>query len=166
VRRNIICTVDRKYRLCCNTDKFHLYREVFAHSKLNIFQSPKHYQSHVDFYGEAVKHHMVMPPTVDVDAICVSETKDETTIPFFGELSFLKGGEAFVAFAEEHPEKRFEVYGPNKISKPIPDNVVFKEPISNEEVLEILGRTKYFFCKPYWPEPSGRLAAEAFLSGC
>ena len=166
VRRNIICTVDRKYRLCCNTDKFHLYRELFSKSKLNIFQSPRHYQSHAEFYGEAVRHHLIMPPTVDVDAIMVSDEKDETTIPFFGELSFLKGGDAFVIYAGEHPDKRFEVYGPNKISRPIPDNITFKEPIPNEEVLKILGRTKYFFCQPYWPEPSGRLAAEAFLSGC
>jgi hypothetical protein len=166
VRRNIICTVDRKYRLCCNTDKFHLYREVFSNAKLNIFQSPKHYQSHVEFYGEAVKSHMIMPPTVDVDAISISEAKDDTTIPFFGELSFLKGGEGFVDYASENPDKRFEVYGENKISKPIPSNVIFKEPVSNAEVLKILGRTKTFFCQPYWPEPSGRLAAEAFLSGC
>src|SRR5690606_34920358 len=38
--------------------------------------------------------------------------------------------------------------------------------ITNTEVLEILGKTKQFICKPVWPEPSGRLAAEAFLSGC
>lgn len=166
VRRNIICTVDRKYRLCCDTDKFHLFRDVFSRSQLNIFQSPKHYESHLNFYGEAVKNHLIMPPTVDVDAIKVSENKNETVIPFFGELSHLKGGEAFLAFAAENPDKIFEVYGEDKIQQPIPPNVFFKESVSNESVLEILGKTKYFFCKPYWPEPSGRLAAEAFLSGC
>jgi hypothetical protein len=166
VRRNVICTVNRNYRLCCNTDKFHLYRTLFKHSRLNIFQSPKHYQTHFEFYGEVIEPHLIMPPTVDVDAICVSNEKVSDTIPFFGELSFLKGGNEYVDFAAQHPEKNFVVYGDNKLEKPIPANVTFRDAIPNEEVLRILGRTRYFFCKPYWPEPSGRLAAEAFLSGC
>ncbi|HEX9981444.1 MAG TPA: glycosyltransferase family 9 protein [Flavobacterium sp.] len=166
MRRNILCTVDRNVRLCCHTDKFHLYRKIFAASVLNIFQSPKHYQNHEAFYGEAVKNHMLMPPTVEVDAIKVSKEKDDAIIPFFGELNYLKGGDAYIEFAEKNPDKLFVVYGLNKLRRPIPENVVFKEPVSNHEVLEILGKTKYFFCKPVWPEPSGRLAAEAFLSGC
>lgn len=165
-RRNILCTVDRKYRLCCNGSKFHLHRELFAHAALNIFQSPQHYDSHAAFFGEAVKHHMIMPPTVDVNALNVSAIKDETTVPFFGDLSFLKGGDAYVEFAELHPEIRFDVYGLNQLQREIPTNVHFKEPLPNAEVLTLLGRTKYLFCKPVWPEPSGRLAAEAFLSGC
>lgn len=166
VRRNILCTVDRNIRLCCNTDKFHLFRELFAKSKLNIFQSPAHYQSHVQFYGDAVAKHLIMPPTVDVDALCISDFKDESLVPFFGELNYLKGGEAYLDFASENPDKVFVVYGENKLRKPIPPNVHFSDPIPNSQVMEILGRTKYFFCKPVWPEPSGRLAAEAFLSGC
>ncbi|HEY0047623.1 MAG TPA: glycosyltransferase family 9 protein [Flavobacterium sp.] len=166
VRRNILCTVDRNIRLCCNTDKFHLYRRIFAKSRLNVFQSPKHYQSHETFYGEAVKHHLIMPPTVEVDLLQPSPVRSENTIPLFGELNYLKGGDAYLEFAEAHPEKIFEVYGINKLRRAIPSNVIFKETVSNDKVLEILGRTKYFFCKPVWPEPSGRLAAEAFLSGC
>ncbi|HEY0092492.1 MAG TPA: hypothetical protein VGB43_08410, partial [Flavobacterium sp.] len=166
VRRNIICTVDPKYRLCCNTDKFHLYREVFASSLLNIFQSPKHLDSHQFFYGDAVKNHLIMPPTVDVDAIKNYAEKDGTTIPFFGDLNHLKGGEAYIEYAAEHPEQLFTVYGANKLDRSVPPNVVFHDPVPNHEVLEILAKAKYFFCKPVWPEPSGRLAAEAFLSGC
>lgn len=166
VRRNILCTVDRKYRLCCDTDKYHLFRELFAHSRMNFFQSPKHYQSHADFYGEAVRNHVLMPPTVEVDRVKNYPDKNETTIPFFGELSFLKGGDAYLDYAIENPEKQFEVFGENKLQREIPKNVTFKSAIPNDQVLEILGRTKYFFCKPVWPEPSGRLAAEAFLSGC
>ncbi|HEU0137399.1 MAG TPA: glycosyltransferase family 9 protein [Flavobacterium sp.] len=165
-RRNILCTVDRNYRLCCNTDKFHLFRDLFAKSALNIFQSPKHYEAHVEFYGEAVKHYLIMPPTVDVDALQVSEIKDDSTIPFFGDLSMLKGGNEYIEFAEQHPHVNFEVYGLNKLDRAIPANVRFNEPLPNHEVMKILGRTKTMFCKPFWPEPSGRLAAEAFLSGC
>jgi ADP-heptose:LPS heptosyltransferase len=165
-KRTIACTIDLNQTMCCDGEKFHLYRELFAGASLNIFQSPKHYESHKDFYGAAVQNHLVMPPTVEVDAIRVSQTKDETTIPFFGDLSFLKGGKAYLEYAAEHPDMVFEVYGANRMNEPIPQNVFFKDMIPNGQVLEILGKTKYFFCQPYWPEPSGRLAAEAFLSGC
>jgi len=165
-RRNILCTVDHNVRSCCNPDKFHVFRKLFAKAALNVFQSPKHYQSHVDFYGEAVIKHLIMPPTVDVLKLRPSEKKDEETIPFFGDLNFLKGGHEYVTYAEEHPNLNFKVFGKNRLRREIPNNISFHEPIPNQEVLDILGKTKQFICKPVWPEPSGRLAAEAFLSGC
>lgn len=166
VRRNILCTLDRNIRNCCHTDKFHLYRNLFAQSKLNVFQSPKHFQSHSDFYGEAVSHnYLIMPPTVDVENLALS-TKKNDEVPFFGELNYLKGGDAYVDYAEEHPNKKFVVYGKNNLRREIPNNIDFREPIDNLEVLSVLGKTKEIIIKPVWPEPSGRLAAEAFLSGC
>lgn len=166
VRRNILCTVDYNVRSCCNPDKFHIFRKLFSHAALNVFQSPKHYRSHFDFYGEAVANHLIMPPTVDVAKLKPSEEKDAVTIPFFGDLNFLKGGHDYVTYAETHPNLNFTVYGKNRLRRKMPENMTFHEPVSNTEVLEILGKTKQFICKPVWPEPSGRLAAEAFLSGC
>ena len=166
IRRNILCTVDRSIKSCCNPDKFHIYRKLFANAILNIFQSPKHYEAHYDFYGEAIKNYKTYPPTVDVDNLNISKNKIDDVIPFFGDLNYLKGGKAYIDYAEKHPEKKFPVYGKNYLRQIIPNNVEFHEPISNNEVLNILGRTKTFFCQPVWPEPSGRLAAEAFLSGC
>ena len=166
IRRNILCTVDRKITNCCNTEKFHLFRTLFANARLNIFQSPKHYEAHYEFYGESVRRHLIMPPTVEVDKLKPSKKKDEKTIPFFGDLNHLKGGYAYIEYANEHPELKFPVYGRNFLRCEIPKNVSFNEPITNEEVLTILGKTKTIICQPVWPEPSGRLAAEAFLSGC
>ncbi|HRV55478.1 MAG TPA: glycosyltransferase family 9 protein [Mangrovimonas sp.] len=165
IRRNILCTVDSGIRNCCNTEKYHLFRTVFANAQLNIFQSPKHYQDHFLFYGEAVANHTVACPTVETEKLQISEEKT-AEIPFFGDLNYLKGGHAFLDYAEEHPNDKFVVYGEHKLRREIPDNVTFKEPIENEEVLRILGKTKKIIIKPVWPEPSGRLAAEAFLSGC
>ena len=166
VRRNILCTVDYNVRSCCNPDKFHLFRKLFSSAALNIFQSPKHYQAHFDFYGEAVSKHLIMPPTVDVNKLKPSKERDENTIPFFGDLNFLKGGHEYVTYAEEHPNLNFKVFGKNRLRREMPKNITFHDAVPNGEVLEILGKTKQFICKPVWPEPSGRLAAEAFLSGC
>lgn len=166
IRRNILCTVDRNIRSCCHPEKFHLFRNLFSNASLNVFQSPKHYQSHYDFYGEAVTNKLIMPPTVTVEHLNISKTKDDSTIPFFGDLNFLKGGHDYITFAEEHPDKKFTVYGSNRLRRKIPENMTFHDSIPNTKVLEILGKSKQFLCKPVWPEPSGRLAAEAFLSGC
>ncbi|TBV27826.1 hypothetical protein DMZ43_01915 [Meridianimaribacter sp. CL38] len=166
VRRNILCTVDRKVTNCCNPDKFHHYRNLYANAKFNAFQSPSHYRAHVEFFGDAVSNHMIKPPTVHVEDLQISEEKIEDTIPFFGDLNYLKGGYAYVEYAKEHPNINFTVYGENKLRTELPSNISFHEPIPNKEVLKILGKTKTFICQPVWPEPSGRLAAEAFLSGC
>lgn len=133
---------------------------------MNVFQSPRHYESHVEFYGKALEPKLIMPPTVDIDNLKPKENRDTTRIPFFGDLNYLKGGEALLDFAIKHPEKQIDVYGKNLLRRDIPTNVRFLGPIQNGKVLEILGKTKQFFCQPVWPEPSGRLAAEAFLSGC
>ncbi|MDC7994051.1 glycosyltransferase family 9 protein [Altibacter sp. HG106] len=166
IRRNILCTVDRNVRRCCNPDKFHVYRRLFGNAALNVFQSPKHYQAHYDFYGEAIAQHLIMPPTVTTSLLQPSEEKEDKVIPFFGDLNFLKGGHEYVTYAETHPDTQFKVYGRQRLRREMPSNISFHDPIPNEEVLKILGKTKQFICKPVWPEPSGRLAAEAFLSGC
>ena len=107
-----------------------------------------------------------MPPTVEVDKLQISRLKNETVVPFFGDISYLKGGDALLDYALENPQFTFQVYGKNELRRDLPSNVFLNDYIPNEDVLKILGQSKYFFCKPVWPEPSGRLAAEAFLSGC
>ncbi|SCY19627.1 glycosyltransferase family 9 protein [Flavobacterium caeni] len=166
MRRTVQCTVDPAVSNCCDVTKFHLYRDLFAKSEFCVFQSPRHYEIHAELFGKAIHDHLVMPPTVEVDALQIAKDKDQITIPFFGDLSVIKGGQAYLDYAAEHPEKQFVVYGQNRMASEISSNVVFKDMVPNERVLEILGKTRYFFCKPFWPEPSGRLAAEAFLSGC
>ena len=165
VRRSVLCLSEKRIKNCCNNAKFHLYRNVFAGARLNVFQSPKHYEYHKDFFGAAIGDYLIMPPTVDVDNLQISEEKQDE-IPFFGTLNYLKGGHEFVAYALDHPEKQFVVYGENRLQREIPSNITFKPPVENKDVLRILGKTKTIIIKPVWPEPSGRLAAEAFLSGC
>jgi hypothetical protein len=165
VKRSIYCCVDPKMRNCCDTEKFHLYRRLFANSKLNIFQSPMHYEYHKQFYGDAVKHHIILPPPINIESITVSEEKNEDEVVFIGDLNFVKGGVELLDYAKEHPQKSIKVYGNNRLRREVPHNIVFKGKIDNPEVLKVLGKSKYFFFKPRWPEPSGRVAAEAFLSG-
>ncbi len=164
-RRNILCKLDTSVQSCCDPNKYHLFRNVFVNAQINFFQSPKHLQSHQDFFGEAIVNPVILPPTIAVSNLKISKEKSET-IPFFGDLNYIKGGNHFIESAINHPNKKYVVYGENHLHDTIPNNVTFKNLIENSEVLEILGKTKEIIIKPNWLEPSGRLAAEAFLSGC
>lgn len=166
VRRNVLCLQNRAIRNCCNTEKYRKYRQLFLQSAFSVFQSPKHLELHQKFYGAAIQDNLIMPPNVQIQHLQTKTNKRKCFMPFFGELNYLKGGDAFIEFALQHPDYRCEVYGNNKLHREIPSNVVFKAPIENKKVLEILSETEALLCKPVWPEPSGRLAAEAFLSGC
>ncbi len=151
VRRNLLCLSEKRIKNCCHNDKYHLYRNVFANSKLNIFQSPKHYEYHIDFFGEAIGDYLIMPPTVDVENLQISEEKHDE-IPFFGNLNYLKGGYQYIDYAVNHPEKQFVVYGENKLKVEIPSNVIFKQPIENKAVLKVLGQTRTIILQPvYFP---------------
>lgn len=165
VRRNILCEVDFNITRCCNPEKFHIYQQLYNHAQLNVFQSPKHFEYHKKFFGESVANHLILPPTIEINDLNISNEKSDV-IPFFGDLNHLKGGFEYVEFAKNNPKLKFEVYGNNDLNIDIPKNIIFKSYIENKEVLNILGKTKTYLIKPFWPEPSSRLAAEAFLSGC
>ncbi|MDG5489934.1 glycosyltransferase family 9 protein [Psychroserpens sp. SPM9] len=164
-KRSIYCYVDSKVKNCCDTNRFHQYRNLFVNSKLNVFQSPMHFEYHQRLYGEAVTNHIVLPPPIQVEALSVSEEKKKDEVLFLGDIKFIKGGHELLEYAETHPEKHITVYGKNRLRRKIPNNISFKEKTTNTEILKALGETEYFFFKPRWPEPSGRVAAEAFLSG-
>ncbi|MCK8480787.1 glycosyltransferase family 9 protein [Psychroserpens algicola] len=164
-KRSVYCYVDSKVKNCCNTNRFHHYRNLFVNSKLNVFQSPMHYGYHKRLYGEAVKNHIVLPPPINVEDLSVSEDKQKDHVLFLGDIKFIKGGYELLDYAEAHPEKQITVYGKNRLRREPSKNVSFKDKTNNAEILKVLGKTEYFFFKPRWPEPSGRVAAEAFLSG-
>ncbi len=164
-KRTALCFVDRKVKGCCDSERFSNYRKLFAHAKLSVFVSPKHYEMHEAIYGAVIQHHLILPPPVDVENIC-SLPKKKDTVCFVGDLSWKKGGHALVDFANENPHFKIDVYGDNVIGRELPANITLKGKRPNKEILDAMAASEYFFFKPVWPEPGGRIAAEAFLSGC
>lgn len=164
-KRSIYCYVDSKVKNCCDNQRFKSYRNLFTNAKCNVFQSPLHIKLHKRLYGEAVANHLVLPPPINVKALKPFAEKNIDEVVFVGDLKFIKGGNALVEYAIRNPEKKIVVYGNSTLQRDIPGNVIFKPNTTNKEVLEGLGKAEYFFFKPVWFEPSGRGAAEAFLSG-
>lgn len=164
-KRTLYCFVTSKVKNCCN-HKFHNYRNLFANAFLNVFQSPMHYEYHKKFYGEAINHHIVLPPPISTSKITKNDLKVKDSVIFLGNLSFIKGGDELVRFAKDYPEYNISVFGENRLrERRLPTNITIKGKVSNTEAMKALAKSEYFFFKPKWPEPSGRVAAEAFLSG-
>ena len=165
-KRSLYCLVESRVKNCCDHQKFRSYRNLFANAFLNVFQSPMHYDYHKLFYGEALGEYIVLPPPISVNDIKKNDVKDLDTVIFLGDLNFIKGGNELVQFAEEHPELKINVFGQNRLTnRCLPSNIEIKGKTSNVEAMDALSKAEYFFFKPNWPEPSGRVAAEAFLSG-
>ena len=165
-KRSLYCTVSPRMKNCCDSTRFKHYRDLYAKSVLNVFQSPMHYKYHAFFYGKAVTHHIILPPPIAVDAIANNWPKIKDQVLFLGHLNFVKGGYELIAYAEEHPHQNIVVYGDNRLKRrDLPKNIELRKKVSNTEAMAMLSRSEYFFFKPNMPEASGRVAAEAFLSG-
>lgn len=164
-RRSVYCFTDPKLGNCCNATRYHAYQKLYANSSLNIFNSPFHLKIHHEFYGNALEPALVLPPPIRVDKIRVKDKK-EGTVAFVGRLNKMKGADEFYQYVVSQPDAAFFICGENQIRKNLPDNVHVLGEIPHEEVLELLGWCQKFFFKPFWTEPSGRAAMEAFLSGC
>lgn len=164
-KRSLLCMVESKVKNCCDTNRFHNYRNLFADALLNVFQSPMHYDYHKKLYGEAVTKHIVLPPPINVENIKTSSNKNKDEVVFIGSLNQVKGGHKLINYAISHPELKFKVFGKNRLRRTLPKNITITDKVPNKKVLEAFAKAEYFFFKPLWPEPSGRVAAEAFLSG-
>lgn len=165
-KRSLYCFVSSRVRNCCDDKKFKQYRNLYAKSILNVYQSPMHYDYHNLFYGKAVNHHIILPPPISTNAIIKNKLKEKDSVIFLGDLNFIKGGNELVQFAIDHPEYKVKVLGENRLrNRDLPSNIVLKGKVSNAKAMQDLANSEYFFFKPNMPEASGRVAAEAFLSG-
>ena len=164
-KRSLFCMVQPKVKNCCVSERFHAYRNLFANALLNVFQSPMHFNYYEKIYGKAVNKHLILPPPIHVDMIKNHPNKNKGEVMFLGHLNYAKGGHELLDYAIENPHLKFRVFGKNRLRREVPDNVEMNSKISNEAVLSELSKSEYFFFKPRWPEASGRVAAEAFLSG-
>lgn len=163
-KRSLYCLVESRVKNCCSAERFHAYRNLFANALLNVFQSPMHFGYHQKIYGEAVSKHLVLPPPINVEAIISNADKNKNEVIFLGNINHVKGGNEFIDYAIAHPELKFKVFGRNRLRRVLPENIHFYDKIPNNQVLRELSKSQYFFFKPQWPEASGRVAAEAFLT--
>ncbi|WP_353780165.1 glycosyltransferase family 9 protein [Winogradskyella sp. 3972H.M.0a.05] len=164
-KRTLYCLVASRVKNCCDTNRFHNYRNLFANAILNVFQSPMHFDYHKKLYGEAVSNKIVLPPPINVESIKNNPDKNKNEVIFLGHLNFIKGGHQLIDYAKAHPELNFKVFGQNRVRRTLSDNITITDKVPNEIALEELSKSEYFFFKPNMPEASGRVAAEAFLSG-
>ena len=164
-RRDAICHVNKRVKYCCSRKRVELYRRLFKNAKLNVFQSPLHYQIHFSMYGKIIHPYIVLPPPVSVSQIAPSP-KIWNTVAYVGRLDGKKGCKALQNYANSNPEKAITIVGSDHSNLSWPSNVVLRGELSQRETFQILGEAESFFFNPVWPEPSSRAFMEAFLSRC
>lgn len=163
-KRHAGCFIDTNIKGCCKADRVNAYRKLFVHAALSVFVSPKHFSLHRDMYGEAIGNYFIVPPLINPNI--APGIKKKNTVCFASQLCLNKGGHELIDFAAANSAMQVEVYGDNELQRELPANILLKGKRPPAEVLEALSTAEYFFFKPRMPEASGRVAAEAFLSGC
>ncbi len=168
VSRDAMCLKDNRVNGCCHASKYRAYKQLFSHAILNVFLSPLHLESHRKLYRDIpASSYFLLPPPIDLSLIKNHDVK-LNSVCFIGDLNLKKGGVALLEYAKQNPSKQIEVYGDNRLNaqEEISENISFNGKKSYPEILQILSETEACFFSPFWNEPSGRVAAEALLSGC
>ncbi len=163
-KRHALCFVDLNIKGCCRKERVNAHRKLFAHAALAVFVSPGHYVLHREMYGEAIGPYHIVPPLIKASA--APAIKKKNTVCFASQISYNKGGHELIDFAQANPHMQIEVFGTNELNRDLPANILLKGKRPHNEVLAALATAEYLFFKPRWPEPGGRIAAEAFLAGC
>ena len=164
-RRTALCFVDQNVRHCCAKQRVDLYRRLFQHAILNVFQSPLHERIHHTMFGQIIHPRILLPPPIDVSKLKI-QTKRPKSVVYVGLLNLKKGSDALYRYALDHPDHHITIIGEDRSDKQWPDHVVRKGKIKQEEVFTILSAAESFFFQPCWPEPSGRAVVEAYLARC
>ena len=163
-KRHAMCFVDINVKGCCKGQRVNAHRKLFLHAALSVFTSPKHYKLHSEMYGEAIGNHFIVPPLIN--PAIQPAAKETNTVCFASQLCANKGGNELIDFAIANPHMQVLVYGDDELGRQLPPNLSVKGKQPPSEVLTALSKSEYFFFNPRLPEPCGRVAAEAFLSGC
>jgi glycosyltransferase involved in cell wall biosynthesis len=147
-----------RQRKCFRTATQDLYRR----SRFNLFVSPLHARVVNELVGLSSDRTYVMDPMIDSQLF--RESADpirDIPLLFVGPFNEAKGSETI---RRRWPNGEVRIIGPRT-----PDAARYPGyvgPLPYSDVRSLMRRTRTFVFHPRWPEPFGRVVAEAALSGC
>jgi hypothetical protein len=136
-------------------------REIYDDAKLCFFLSPLHREVHLRLHPGIADKSDVIRPTLDplpfIEARTTAGVRDIDLL-FAGAYTPAKGADTMATMAH------LTIASPHPISRPFAGTAIIGT--KPDAMASLYGRAKRFFFHPTWPEPFGRVIAEAALSGC
>jgi glycosyltransferase involved in cell wall biosynthesis len=139
-----------------------LVRRLYEESALNVFLSPLHKSITERVLGSSVDRALVLRPMIDTRIFRNEGHERDIEYLFVGVIGEAKGLEAM--------RSRFRGTDIHLIGRISPGTKLdfgrYVGPVPYDEVPMWMNRARNFVFLPRWPEPQGRVVAEAALCGC
>jgi len=138
---------------------------VYAGARGALFLSPLHRDSFLRLSGVRPKRMACVPSPIDVETFRAARRRagKRRGVVWLGEFQPHKGVMEACRWAARHEPVDFYGWGP---LKPFGPGVRFLGRLPCERVPGVLARYEKLLFLPRWPEPFGRVVAEAKLAGC
>jgi glycosyltransferase involved in cell wall biosynthesis len=159
VRRNLLF---RDQSMAC-TAKMESRLWLYRDAALNVYLSPLHAQVSETLIGlPKPPPFFIMPPTIDTTRFFNQQIERDIDFLFVGVISEAKG---FKAMREKFAGENIVLIG--KCAPGIEvDFGTHIDHLPYDQIPLYMNRARNFVFLPRWPEPQGRVVAEAALCGC
>lgn len=143
--------------------KHSLPNELYTKSVLNIFLSPLHKKISEKLIGaQSLADSYIIKPMIDTNRFYNMNIERDIDYLFVGIIGEAKG---LNEIRDQYKDKNIWLIG-KKSPEAIVDFGTYIDHVPYDEVAKYMNRAKNFVFLPRWPEPQGRVIAEAALCGC
>lgn len=162
------------YKFIANRDFALFFHDVFVKpyteelidkAFITIFQSPLQREFYENKYK--IKRYFYQPCVIpDIEKYHVDEKED--THVYIGDLGANKGIFEIIKYARENKDKKFVLYGKNLLNIDFSKhpNIEYKGFVPEEEIKDILAKTKYYIQIPSLIDSCPGTCLGAYLSDC
>ena len=152
----------------CTTCRYMpFWKDIYARSKLNIFMSPLHWETHLGVIPELSKYpHAIVPSAInpkDHQAPMGVDVKPGTVVGVNNLFGF-KGRENVLQYAQEHKELQFTLVGGKEKEVELPENCQYVGYKQREELAAIFATHEYLIHLPGTPQPFERSPIEFLIA--
>jgi len=151
---------------CSSCRYMPFWKDIYLRSKLNMFMSPLHWETHVGVMPELSKvRHAIIPSAIKTEEFLASPKDIKLgTVVGVNCLFGFKGRDNIIKYAQEHPELTFTIVGGKEREVELPSNCQYVGFQQREDLLEIFATHEYYIHLPPTPQPFERGPIEYLIA--
>lgn len=139
-----------------------MVRHLYQTASLNVFLSPLHKNTTERVLGSPLGNSFILKPTIDTSLFRNSDQRRDIEYLFVGLICEAKG---LAEMRQRFGDSDIHLIGPKAPDAQL-DFGRYLGRIPNGQLPGWMQRARNFVFLPRWPEPQGRVVAEAALCGC